>query len=279
VLVRDTSRPVGERVVLTADDLDFDVSGGVRAVVGIPLNECKAVEFSYFGLFDSEASAVVSGDNSLAIPGRLGLASNDFFGADIMHVDYESQIHSAEFNCVECCWCVNDCCGYRSLEWLAGFRYLRLNEDFDLTSTDFDEGTSVYDINTNNNLYGAQLGLRLKRQRGCLGWELVGKAGIYGNDASQRQFVTDFPPPFLLRDPRGDSETQVAFVGELGLSLTYQLNDRWTLRGGYNVMWLEGVALAPDQLDFSFRADSGTDLNSDGGFFLHGANVGLEACW
>jgi hypothetical protein len=277
-IVLDGSQLPNE-VLLTVEDLDFDFTGGVRALVGIPLDECKALEFGYFGLFDSNATAVVAGDDNLTIPGRLGRKSNDFLSADIMRVGYDSNIHSAEINCVKCCWCENDCCGYRSLEWLAGFRYLRLDEEFDITSTDFDEGTSVYDIDTDNNLYGAQLGLRVRRQRSRLGCELVGKAGIFGNDASQRQFVTDFPPPFLLRDPRGDRESQVAFLGELGLSLTYQLTDRWTLRGGYNVMWLEGVATAPDQLDFSFRADSGTDLNTEGGLFLHGANAGLEVCW
>jgi hypothetical protein len=45
-------------------------------------------------------------------------------------------------------------------------------------------------------------------------------------------------------------------------------------------MWIEGLALAPDQLDFDFAIDpSGNQLRNGGGMFLHGVNVGLEARW
>jgi hypothetical protein len=45
-------------------------------------------------------------------------------------------------------------------------------------------------------------------------------------------------------------------------------------------MWIEGLALAPDQLDFNFAAaDGGAQLNAGGGLLLHGANVGVEARW
>jgi hypothetical protein len=44
-------------------------------------------------------------------------------------------------------------------------------------------------------------------------------------------------------------------------------------------MWIEGVATAPDQLDFTDTSTSGSHVVSNGGLFLHGANVGLEARW
>jgi len=39
------------------------------------------------------------------------------------------------------------------------------------------------------------------------------------------------------------------------------------------------VALATDQLDFTNTDQSGSALAKDGGVFLHGVNVGLEARW
>ena len=45
----------------------------------------------------------------------------------------------------------------------------------------------------------------------------------------------------------------------------------WWLRLGYNMIWLSGVALAPDQWDFTNTATSGTTLVGGGGVFLHGA--------
>lgn len=44
-------------------------------------------------------------------------------------------------------------------------------------------------------------------------------------------------------------------------------------------MWIEGVALGGNQLDFTFDADSGRSVSHSGGVFLHGANFGLQAQW
>ena len=48
---------------------------------------------------------------------------------------------------------------------------------------------------------------------------------------------------------------------------------------GYNLLWIEGVALAPDQLDFTNTPTSGTGLTSSSGLFLHGFSAGLEGRW
>ena len=49
---------------------------------------------------------------------------------------------------------------------------------------------------------------------------------------------------------------------------------------GYSAIWIEGLALAPDQLDFNFATSpSGNQLHNGGGMLLHGVNVGLEARW
>ncbi len=51
------------------------------------------------------------------------------------------------------------------------------------------------------------------------------------------------------------------------------------LRLGYNMIWRSGVALTPDQWDFTKTLTGGTTLVGGGGVFLHGANLGLEARW
>jgi len=53
----------------------------------------------------------------------------------------------------------------------------------------------------------------------------------------------------------------------------------WGLRAGYNLYWLTNAALAPTQYDFGLFADSGSRVNDNGGLFLHGANLGVEARW
>jgi hypothetical protein len=277
-LVFDMNQPRGSDVLVGTCDLDFDFEPGVRALLRHYLDDCCAVEASYFGIFDWAATEKACGRNSLAIPGDLGLASNDFFEADIMRVDYSADLHNVEVNFVKSC---GSCCcdGGRRLSCFVGPRYLGLEEELNIRSTDFDEGTSDYNVRADNDLYGVQIGGRVERWTNRFGWEVTGRAGIFGNDVRQSQFVTDFPPPFELRPRTGADGGRVAFVGDLSLSLTYRLTSRCSLRGGYNVMWVEGVALAPDQLDFTLTPTSGSGLNDNGGVFLHGAHVGVEARW
>jgi hypothetical protein len=90
--------------------------------------------------------------------------------------------------------------------------------------------------------------------------------------------IIDFPD-FVFRGERGSDDTDTAFVGDLNFTVIYQICDFWGARLGYNFIWLEGVALAPDQLDFTNTPDSGRHLDGDGSLFLHGVNLGLETRW
>jgi hypothetical protein len=270
ILVEDEASSFPGDTVLTTGDADFDWDFGLRAVLGWRKDECRAWEVGYFGIFDWSGSALAEGNNNLAIPGDLGLASLDFFAADVIRLDYDADLHSAEINYV---------LSYCELSLLAGFRYVSLDEEFNIQATDADTGTSDYNIRTTNDLYGVQIGARFERRSCRWGWHVTGKAGLFGNATEQTQFVTEFPPGFFLRSERSADGDSVAFVGEINLSVIYQLNCVWSLRGGYNLLWIEGVALAPDQLDFTDTATSGTELRDDGGLFAHGVNLGLEARW
>jgi hypothetical protein len=265
--------------LLTTNDLDFPFAGGVRAYVGHRFCCCWAWELGYFGLFDANASTSVTGD--LALPGDLGAATNVFFGADRFDIDYTSRLHGAEFNFVCCCQCCKPCSSHQSsVEWIYGFRYLRVDEQLTIAAERLEVGgleTGNYEVRASNDLYGGQFGVRLRHCRGPWSVEGTGKIGLFGNDANMNQTVTDFPD-FVVRQT-SSSDTDLALLGELNLSLIRQVSDHWYVRGGYNLIWIDGIALAPDQLDFSLSSTSGTTIDDDNTMFLHGVNVGLEARW
>ena len=271
-----------QQTALSTSDLNADAAGGLRALVGF---RCCGVpiEFGYFGLFDQFASASVSdaAPNAFRFPDGLGLASDVFVGANQIDVQYDSTIHSGEINLPCCnCWCDcdNRCC---SVDWLFGVRYINLREDLDVLGTRIVLSlpeNGQYNIHARNDLYGAQIGARVRRCLGQWSWEATGKAGIFDNEAGQTQFVQDFPN-FALRPTISASNNHIAFMGELNLSAIYQLNQTWGLRAGYNLMYLDGLALAPNQLDFSFTPTSGSTVNTAGHLLLHGVNLGLEARW
>src|SRR4029078_3744359 len=162
-----TNRPVvinlnTQETLIGTDDLNFDTGWGIRAGFGFRCCDDWGWEFEYLGLFDQSAERSVVLEDELALPGDLGLSTNNFFFADEVSVHFSSQINNAEINRVCCCCCCDGSCLCRSVEWLYGFRYLNLHEDFSIVSTDLQEGTSTYDVRTNNNLFCVQLASRAR---------------------------------------------------------------------------------------------------------------------
>lgn len=256
--------------VLAMSNLAINFQPGMRVVAGWRQDAQRAFEVSYFGIFNWHDSAVAQGNNNLALPGALGLASQNCFAADEMRLSYRSQLNNAEANMIG-----TD--GPFSL--LGGFRYLSLYEKLNIRSTDLDSGTSDYHIRTTNNLFGGQLGAAFRRSYGRFAWDATGKVGLFGNSAGEWQFVTDSVPGSFLRGRRTASGAQVAFVSDINVSAYYRLFSFLTLRAGYNLLWVDGVALAPGQLDFTNTATSGSDLRSGDGFFAHGVSAGGLADW
>ena len=266
--------------LLSTDDLNFDVAPGWRFLVGWqpdPCNGCSrccAWELSYWGLTGWNATGLVAGPGNLAIPGDLGLNTNNFFLADFISANYVSDLHNVELNCVKAC-CLD---GGARVDFLTGLRVMFLNDNFTLTATDLQEGTSSYAIHANNTLAGLQFGGRYTQAYCRWTMELTGKASVFYNYADTHQTVTDFPNNNIIRDVSGGSSS-VAMLGEMSVIFRRPLSDTWTLRLGYNVLGLGGVALAPDQLDFTDTFVSGTDVRVNGWFFAHGGIVGLERSW
>ena len=77
---------------------------------------------------------------------------------------------------------------------------------------------------------------------------------------------------------------RVSFVGDANVQALYRLNYQWTLRAGYNFLFVDGVALAPENFNtippfgpqFPNRQ---TFINDNGNVFYHGWNIGLEYMW
>lgn len=128
-------------------------------------------------------------------------------------------------------------------------------------------------------MFGGQVGSRARMTWNKWAIEGWAKAGLLGNAQKETQapLVTSSGAPV----PRLSSATgsEVGFVGDINLSLVYRLTDVWGIRLGYNTVWISGLALAPDQYDFTLDERAGGRLNPFGGIFLHGANLGLEARW
>ena len=64
------------------------------------------------------------------------------------------------------------------------------------------------------------------------------------------------------------SEDGTSFLGDLSLQFNFQFAPSWTIRAGYNAMWLTGVALAAEN-------HNALCVDHDGDVVYHGPNIGL----
>ena len=108
------------------------------------------------------------------------------------------------------------------------------------------------------------------------------KAGVYHNRA--RGSVSEVYQEFgtassLYSRSLSDSQNRVAFAGNLGVTGTVFLRDNLRLFGGYELMYLSGVALAPDQnggISTSIANVTSLNLQSHGQALFHGGRIGFE---
>ncbi len=71
------------------------------------------------------------------------------------------------------------------------------------------------------------------------------------------------------------------FVGETSLNLVYQFSERVTTFAGYQAIWIDGLALASENLQTNpeiLRYGPG-QLNHSGNVVYHGPHVGLTIVW
>jgi hypothetical protein len=254
--------------LLSTNDLDFGWRAGPSFLLGYRPTPMDAWELSYFGMMDWTSQQSIS-ESGIFVPGVLG--NLPFFDdADLIQTTYASRIDNAELNYF---WHH----GCPDIMWMAGFRYFHLDERLDILSTETGSGSSLYDIRTGNDLAGGQLGVRFRHCCTRFEGDLTAKAGAFGNSVGQSQTVGT-----VGLDPlrsAGNHTADWAFVGDIGLNASYYICKNWCVMAGYNVMWVDGVALAPDQLDFTNNPDSGRRLDRNGSVLYQGAHVGLGCHW
>jgi hypothetical protein len=256
--------------LLNATDLGFGTAAGFR--IGVVRHQVLGtawdLETLYSGIDGWRATTGVLPATGTEIPFATPLGDPLNFSHN--WANFRSELHNVEVN------------GRRPIrEWLsflAGFRYIELNEELSMFQNIFvgaDENLTAGSVDTANHLFGFQIGVDGQIwNRGRLELNGVLKAGIYNNTAKNQATWSESLIPGV--DIARASDDHTAFVGEIGLTGLYKLDRGWAIRGGYQLLWIEGVALASDQIAVS-DPDAGTaSVNTGGSPFYHGAFVGLE---
>jgi len=161
--------------------------------------------------------------------------------------------------------------------FIGGLRYLQLNEQLNsqLTNGPVPGDDHHYNVAALNDLFGVQAGLMYDVCSSCdCCVQLYGKAGIYANHAAQHTSLNCFCAPLMTFSANG-STTQAASVGDFGITGSKRIWKNLALRGGYQVLILDGVATAPGQFPVT-NLVSQSGLGNNNTVLFHGATIGLE---
>jgi hypothetical protein len=257
------------------------------------------VELSYFNIFNQSATKAVGPDGDWLVmkaPGAFWQTQD--FPDQAMAWKATTSLYSAEAN------------GRLALSGratvLAGLRWLQLNDSLQGTLTPADATAPTWKqdqnctadhlsqvlncpsvskpagnyppfwtTNATNNLYGVQVGVEgtlLELGR----WSLDGllKVGLYDDNARQWTGVS----LEKVVHPVSAATNHAAFASEASVQVKYRVSDSLTLKAGYEALWLDGVALAPGQIQETLTLASvrALGVNCGSNVLFQGATLGLE---
>lgn len=271
--------------ILFGDDTINDGSrNGTRVVMGVCLTPVTRLEGDWFTLGSNGAvySAASTGNpilarpffnlatgvedaNVIAFPGELegGLhmaADTQFMGAGL-HIARNLTYCDAD-----------DGCGYRRWDFVYGFRWLGLYDDFDAYSDSTVTGGGVTPIGTmisihdsfvtSNNFYGANIGVTREQNRGR--WFLTTSARLGIGATRQRMKIEGSTTALVpggaeqhfdggllaLPTNMGNySRNEFGLVPHLQLEVAYMLTERMRWTFGYDLLYWSNVVRPGEQID------------------------------
>ena len=258
--------------LLNANQLDFQHRAVPRIFLIRDYCDCWGWEIGYFGLQSWDSTGEGGGELSPVLNGP-GIPIGSTAPGTIYQAHYGSDLHNAEFNLRRR---TGPC-----VTWIAGFRFVELQESLRAGSI-APTTTDLYSVDTNNQLYGFQVGANAQVLNcgGRFHVDGLFRTGVFSNNAEQ---TTHSPLGNVIPESVPSltaGATQTAFLGELGLRGVYQLTNSIGIYGGYSAIWVDGLALAPAQVSATnlFGTPSAS-INTTDAVFFHGATVGLQASY
>lgn len=282
-----TAGPAAPRILDPSDSID-EYEPGWHIGFRIDLGPLSVFEANYMGVYDFGFSeSVRSVDVTTQPPGQdfqlFTVFSN--FGVptpidglddgSVYTLNYDADLQSTELS-YRRYWVGNS--PRVSGTYLLGFRYVRMTEQFDFDIEAL-AGDSALQWATANDVLGFQLGgdgwlgLRQGLRIGC-----EGKAGIYNNryefsGTGTFPGVGNSPPDYnVVVDGN-----ELAFVGEAGVSMVADILPSWSIKGGYQVYYLDNLATVAGNIDTTTILPP--VVNSEDDALYHGFSASMEYVW
>ena len=278
-------------------------------------NRDQFVEFTYWGMNawmeERQANATLFLTDSFSFPdpvtfGNLFSSFDSTVGGfnrvDRQFIAYGSDIHNFELNArIRPRGRPDRMVLYPNGKWrrerqqgqyksyLLGLRVMSIDEFFGF----YGRGTIIngavsndvsgdYLIDTHNDMVGIQVGGDLMFRGRLWSWGARYKVAPMINfcDQISRISTNAAGDPFASADldvRRQAKRSDLAAFGEVGIAGSYKIRPNMVLHASYDFMFAVGMALAPEQLEFS--SDPVPRVNDNGFLYYHGLSLGLECIW
>jgi len=282
---------------------------GMRVTIGRMLGRDDGhrdhmLEFSYAGLFDWDTSAQITagaqGDAIFGIPGSLntilGVLQFDgtapisgFDNADQQNWIYSSELDDWQLNVriaqrperdravlmPDGRWVQYDAA---STLWAfeVGARVTTLEEAFLYTS----QGTvplansGRYEVITHNDMVGLHLGFERLEKFTAWHWGISSNIGGLVNFADRSSRIDTVNG--IASQAEDINDENMVFLAHASIFAAYQVRTNLAFRGSYEFMYLQGVALAAENVGFPGQF---ARFNLEGDALLHGLFLGLDGQW
>jgi hypothetical protein len=160
------------------------------------------------------------------------------------------------------------------------------------TTDEFFDGDATeifYDVETNNHLWGLQLGgVGSYCATPRVSFNAGTKLGLFVNHITHGTFIGGPSGTAVINNGPLTGEEwfvesnkdDISFLGEVFLGGSYCVGSRFSLSAGYRAVAITGVALATDQIYPDLRGiNDAYSVESNGSLILHGAYFGGQFCF
>jgi hypothetical protein len=289
-------------IVLSTGDANLDtLEPGLAMTIAVQTGVGSNIEFVYNGLneWEERAQATSNAPNLYSYISSFGLLPvNGFDDTDrsfLQSATYNSKLHNGEFN-FRRRW--SEPAGFLQGSFLAGIRYLDLDEQLVYSArgennNGLNNGRRFADFSTEtrNQLVGFQLGTDLW-------WNVIPgvkigseiKSGVFGNNSEQATVLQSnsidafgaTTQNLLINETSHDGRT--AYITSFNTQLYYRLSYSWAFKTSYQLIYVDNVALAPENINTVpvaqavARANS-VPMDNDGEVLYTGYTLGAEYTW
>ncbi len=295
-----------EDVATTGRTLGFEPGG--RLTLGRFLcrdgkNRDHSIEFQFFGLLDWQISSGMTArsTDSLFTPIDTYALDSEAVGG-FNGTQVQKYIYDASFDNYELNYVISQRLGRDRLEltpegeWVrkltskhtstlfAGVRVIEIGEGFLWTSEAAVPATNNgrYEVTTQNQMLGLQFGHELVVQRSKFRVGVRNQVAGLINYADQKSFVhiVDTRPEVPVDDIRvqSGSSHDMSFLYGMSIMAACHLRPNLAIRTGYEFMYLNQLALAPEQLTFA-PPPTRSQIVNGGALIFNGFSLGLEMVW